>query len=573
MLATFACAILCACPVPQQAAEGTAPALVRLGPTEPPASAAFGLRVDWGLRSLLPAAQPAGVRAGKVEPTIPAVAARLAERFDPWRFDARAWVAAARSAGAGFFVLEARDPSGFCLWDVPESDFDGPGSAAGLDLLAPLTHACAQAGLPLALADSGSGEAQALPIERASAGAVNAPGRPLPAQVRTAVADLVASRSRGEQPLYRLRARTDGTWSPADLRVLAGLGLWMERNAGAVNASSPSPLRHSPGAWITWTPKPGKEAGSTLYLALEDPLAGGEQRIRRIGNRSLGARFLGGDTPVSVRADRLDLVASWEGAPPPGPYPVLAIDLDGLPVPLEAPSIVAAAPEFVFRREVQLVAPSPRLAVHYTRDGSEPTTASPQWGSSPGADSLALDASCILRATSFLEGQPVSDSVEQRFRRVRPLPAIGLYGSRPGLLVEVWTGELGDGAPPDLESSLAERAPSRTVGAKRLRLPKTQQIGAEARRFRGFVRIDEPETYTFEVQTSSHLRFAIGDTPLVATDRAGTYRGHVSLSPGWHALELLWAHSAGTPAVLSVEYGIAGRPREEISPEDLVFVR
>ena len=72
---------------------------------------------------------------------------KLADRFDPKGFDARAWAEAAKDAGMRYMVLTARHHDGFCLFDSKASDFTSVKTAAERDFVAEYCEACREAGL------------------------------------------------------------------------------------------------------------------------------------------------------------------------------------------------------------------------------------------------------------------------------------------------------------------------------------------------------------------------------------------------------------------------------------------
>jgi alpha-L-fucosidase len=109
--------------------------------------ARFGLFVHWGLYSIL----------GRGEwvmyhERIPvAEYARLADRFNPERFDAHIWASHAAEAGMRYAVLTARHHDGFSLWDSQLSDFTSVKSAARRDIVAEFVEAFRAAGLRVGL--------------------------------------------------------------------------------------------------------------------------------------------------------------------------------------------------------------------------------------------------------------------------------------------------------------------------------------------------------------------------------------------------------------------------------------
>jgi alpha-L-fucosidase len=76
---------------------------------------------------------------------------KLADRFDPKEFDARAWAKTAKDAGMGYMVLTARHHDGFCLFDSSASEFTSVKTAAKRDFVAEYCEACREAGLRVGL--------------------------------------------------------------------------------------------------------------------------------------------------------------------------------------------------------------------------------------------------------------------------------------------------------------------------------------------------------------------------------------------------------------------------------------
>lgn len=105
--------------------------------------ARFGMFIHWGLYSLL----------GRGEWTmfcerIPKDQyAKLADRFNPSKFDANAWAGLAARAGAKYVVLTTRHHDGFCLFDSRVSDFTSVKTRARRDFVAEYVTALRKAGL------------------------------------------------------------------------------------------------------------------------------------------------------------------------------------------------------------------------------------------------------------------------------------------------------------------------------------------------------------------------------------------------------------------------------------------
>ena len=105
--------------------------------------ARFGMFIHWGLYSVLERGEWVmyNERIPKAE------YAKLADRFNPRKYNPDEWVALAQEAGMKYMVLTTRHHDGFCLWDTETTDFCAPKTAAGRDLVAEYVEACRRAGM------------------------------------------------------------------------------------------------------------------------------------------------------------------------------------------------------------------------------------------------------------------------------------------------------------------------------------------------------------------------------------------------------------------------------------------
>lgn len=108
----------------------------------------FGLFVHWGLYSIQGRGEWAYFNEGMKDEY-----RALADRFTGSRFDARAWIEAARKAGMRYAVLTARHHDGFCLWDSKASrgSFTSAARGARRDFVREYADACRAGGLKVGL--------------------------------------------------------------------------------------------------------------------------------------------------------------------------------------------------------------------------------------------------------------------------------------------------------------------------------------------------------------------------------------------------------------------------------------
>lgn len=109
--------------------------------------ARVGMFIHWGVYSIL----GRGEWAQWNEQIPVSEYAKLAGRFNPDKFDPKAWAALAKDGGMKYVVLTARHHDGFALFDDPGSDFTSMKSAAHRDIVASYVEAVRDAGLHVGL--------------------------------------------------------------------------------------------------------------------------------------------------------------------------------------------------------------------------------------------------------------------------------------------------------------------------------------------------------------------------------------------------------------------------------------
>ena len=103
----------------------------------------FGMFIHWGPVSLK--GTEIGWSRGAQVPV--AEYDQLHTKFNPAKFDADAWVAAAKQAGMKYVVLTTKHHDGFCLWDTKLTDHNIMNSPFRRDVVGELSAACRKQGL------------------------------------------------------------------------------------------------------------------------------------------------------------------------------------------------------------------------------------------------------------------------------------------------------------------------------------------------------------------------------------------------------------------------------------------
>ena len=73
--------------------------------------------------------------------------AKYFRHFNPVKFDAEAWVKAAKDAGMKYIVLTTKHHEGFCLWDTKTTDYRATKTPFGRDIVREYVDACRKHGL------------------------------------------------------------------------------------------------------------------------------------------------------------------------------------------------------------------------------------------------------------------------------------------------------------------------------------------------------------------------------------------------------------------------------------------
>jgi alpha-L-fucosidase len=120
--------------------------------------ARFGIFIHWGLYSI-----PAGtwdgkeyggasewlINAARIDPI--RWERELVPKFNPVKFDPRAWARLFRESGAGYIVLTSKHHDGFCLWPTGLNDYNVMAAPAKRDLIGELARAASAEGVHMGL--------------------------------------------------------------------------------------------------------------------------------------------------------------------------------------------------------------------------------------------------------------------------------------------------------------------------------------------------------------------------------------------------------------------------------------
>jgi len=109
----------------------------------------FGMFIHWGPYSLasveaswpIMTPRPGGISEAEYR--------SLPERFNPVKFDPRAWIRLAKAAGQRYMVFTSKHHDGFCMFDSAYASYKITNTPYGKDIVAMLAAACREEKMPL----------------------------------------------------------------------------------------------------------------------------------------------------------------------------------------------------------------------------------------------------------------------------------------------------------------------------------------------------------------------------------------------------------------------------------------
>lgn len=107
----------------------------------------FGLFIHWGLYSMIGRGEWV-LNNDKIKFSN---YRKLAQFFNPEKFDAASWVQMAKEAGMKYITFVTRHHDGFSMWDTQYSDFNSMNTPYHRDILKMLADECHRQGMPLVL--------------------------------------------------------------------------------------------------------------------------------------------------------------------------------------------------------------------------------------------------------------------------------------------------------------------------------------------------------------------------------------------------------------------------------------
>jgi len=112
-------------------------------------AAKFGMFIHWGPYSLASVEASWPIMVPKPGGITEAEYRELPKRFNPTKFDPYSLVDLARAAGQQYMVFTTKHHDGFCMFDTAYTDYKVTNTPYGKDIVAQLSAACTERGMPL----------------------------------------------------------------------------------------------------------------------------------------------------------------------------------------------------------------------------------------------------------------------------------------------------------------------------------------------------------------------------------------------------------------------------------------
>lgn len=379
------------------------------------------------------------------------------------------------------------------------------------------------------------------------------------------VRKLVDIASKGGNFLLNVGPTGEGEIPEASVERLAAMGAWMKTNGRAIEGTTANPFPESP-AWGRVTRARNADGSDRLYLHVFEWPADGRLRLGGLLSDVRAVQILGQRTrnlwPSERDGDAIVFRLPEQALDPM--CTVVAVDL-AEPLAVAEPPVISAADDMFmgFFMGSITVAVGQRgdspVEYRYTTDGSEPSAAS-----LPAGRPFTVSSTTTVKARGFVGDRAATRTVERRFERLEPLPAVQTLKSDPGLAFAAYE------VPPSIKSC-AEITRATKVGEG---VAETPSVAVKPREenfglvFTGFIEVPAGGLYRFFVDSddgstmSVHGRMVVdNDGPHSATEKSGA----IALDAGLHPVEIRMFEAAGQD-LLRVSWIAPGATKKTVVP-------
>jgi len=376
----------------------------------------------------------------------------------------------------------------------------------------------------------------------------------------TLVRNLIDIASKGGNYLLNVGPTSEGLIPQPSIERLKEIGSWMKVNGEAIYGTSASPFSD-----ITWGRVTQKKVNnnSKLYLNVFDwpvdgklAISGLENKIKRVyplatPNINLKTEIKGVETSINVSSVKQTNFST-----------VIVVEIIGKPVINKKPEIKSNVSVFIDKLELEINTNTKNGVVHFTTDGSEPTTNSEI---ANGKIILTSNKNLVVHAKTFVDGKAVSGTAIKEFTQQMPLPSV--YESKTGLRYKYYEGTWSN--LPDF----SELTPLKTGVVENITLDVRSKTNDYGLVFDGFINIPETNVYRFFLSSDDGSKLTIDDRNTILNDglHGITEKSiDLSLSKGLHKISVQFFQQGGGDG-LSLEWQPMGKKRTAIEKTILLY--
>ncbi len=358
---------------------------------------------------------------------------------------------------------------------------------------------------------------------------------------------LVDIASKGGNFLLNVGPTAEGLIPQPSVERLQQMGDWLKVNGQSIYGTTASPFRKL--QWGRCTQKQLAKGHTRLYLHVFDWPTDGKLKVSGLDNKLTKAFLLARGEHSWLRTTRKgnDLIIDVPLQVPDPTVSVVALDIKGKPIVIEAPEVVADADIFIDKAEVTIKGRVENSQIRYTLDGSAPESDSQVY-----KRPVTIEDSATVTARLFRNGKAISDVTKRTLKKVQPRPPEKAEALAQGLCYEYYEGEWDK--LPDFDS-LEPRATG-TVATFDIDLrQREEKFGF---RFRGYLKVPRPGVYTFNLESDDGSRLYIGDQCVVDNDGLhGNIEksGMIALAKGLHPITVVFFEKTGSENLEVYRFG------------------
>jgi alpha-L-fucosidase len=372
------------------------------------------------------------------------------------------------------------------------------------------------------------------------------------------VRKLVDIASKGGNFLLNIGPTSQGLFPQQAIDRLKDIGSWMKINSESIYETKASPFKKLSWGRCTQKAIPG---GTRLYLHVFDWPEDGKLNVPGIGNQFIASYALADKMKLKTERKESDYVIDISPAAKQNYATVIVMDIKGKPIIYDAPEIKSSSSIFLDKLPVSIITKIPRVRIHFTTNGDDPTIHSPVV-----PRNFEVVNTATIKAKCFLNSKAISETSAAHFEKVKPAAALEINTTTPGLDFSVYDGHWSE--LPGFDSMKASE--SGAVKDFDIGLRKgTDYYGFV---FNGLVKIPADAIYTFFISSDDGSKLFIDDKLVIDNDGLhGMLEkdGQSPLAKGFHKIKVLFFERSGGDD-LQVQWEGPGFKKQNI-PASVLF--